>query len=462
MNTYQEFINQSFELPQEEFEVDDSSLLFNGVNLEKLIAKHGTPLRLTYLPKIGDKIQSARKMFSNAFKEHSYKGEYMYTYCTKSSHFSFVLDEVLKQNAQIETSSAFDIALVRRLFKEKKITKELHILANGYKRPLYTQYLTELINDGFKNCTPIIDNLGEIEAYKNGVKEKCQIGIRVATDEEPSFTFYTSRLGVRYADVPSLYDTHIANDDRFSLKLLHFFINTGVGDRPYYWNELSKFVTLYCNLKARCPDLDTIDIGGGLPALTQLETSYDHQTMITDIIGYIKDICDQHGVPEPHIITEFGTYTVAESGAMLYSILDQKLQNDKELWYMIDGSFITNLPDIWGLNQEYIMLPINCWDQTYNKVNLGGLTCDSKDYYNSERHKAEIILPLRKKDSPLHIGFFHTGAYQESLGGFGGIQHCLVPHPKHIILKKDDSGMIIDTVFAEEQNEDRVLEILGY
>ena len=129
---------------------------------------------------------------------------------------------------------------------------------------------------------------------------------------------------------------------------------------------------------------------------------------------------------------------------------------------MIDGSFITNLPDIWGLNQEYIMLPINCWDQTYNKVNLGGLTCDSKDYYNSERHKAEIILPLRKKDSPLHIGFFHTGAYQESLGGFGGIQHCLVPHPKHIILKKDDSGMIIDTVFAEEQNEDRVLEILGY
>ncbi len=58
----------------------------------------------------------------------------------------------------------------------------------------------------------------------------------------------------------------------------------------------------------------------------------------------------------------------AESGAIIYSVVDQKLQNDKELWYMIDGSFITHLPDVWGLNQRYILLSVNKWDDPYHKV----------------------------------------------------------------------------------------------
>ena len=81
---------------------------------------------------------------------------------------------------------------------------------------------------------------------------------------------------------------------------------------------------------------------------------------------------------------------------MLYSILDQKLQNDKELWYMIDGSFITNLPDTWALNQRYVLLAINQLTNTYRRVQLGGLTCDSQDYYNSETHSYQVFLPTIK------------------------------------------------------------------
>jgi arginine decarboxylase len=58
---------------------------------------------------------------------------------------------------------------------------------------------------------------------------------------------------------------------------------------------------------------------------------------------------------------------------------------------MIDGSFITHLPDAWGLNQKYILLAINKWDDPYHKVNMGGLTCDSMDYYNSEAHTGEVF-----------------------------------------------------------------------
>ncbi len=45
--------------------------------------------------------------------------------------------------------------------------------------------------------------------------------------------------------------------------------------------------------------------------------------MAEEIIAQIKSVCEQHGVPEPDIFTEFGSYTVGESGAVLYSVLDQ-------------------------------------------------------------------------------------------------------------------------------------------
>ena len=174
-------------------------------------------------------------------------------------------------------------------------------------------------------------------------------------------------------------------------------------------------------------------------------------------------VCREEGVPVPaKIFTEFGSFTVGESGATLLSILDSKQQNDKELWLMIDSSFITTLPDTWGLSQKYVLLALNNWDKPYQKIKLGGLTCDSMDYYNSEAHTSEVFLPKCGPGETQFLGFFHTGAYQESLGGYGGIQHCLVPAPKHVLVDRDENGNIVTKLFAEEQTEESMLKILGY
>ena len=93
---------------------------------------------------------------------------------------------------------------------------------------------------------------------------------------------------------------------------------------------------------------------------------------------------------------------------------------------------------------------------------MGGLTCDSMDYYNSEAHSTEVFMPLIEEDENLYVGFFHTGAYQESLGGYGGIQHCLIPAPKHVLIDRDEKGKITTKVFAEEQTHDGMLKTLGY
>lgn len=464
MKKYVDLIEQTFDFPQEEFKVVNNQLLFNDVPLMDIIDKYGTPLKLTYLPKIGENIRYAQKLFKDAMKKYNYDADYTYCYCTKSSHFNFIIEEALNHNTHIETSSSFDIPIVKKLYEKGKISKNTYVVCNGFKRPLYQGYITELLNDGFKNCIPILDNLNELKHYEENVEGTFQVGIRIAADEEPNFEFYTSRLGIRYSDINTLYREQIMPSSKAKLKLLHFFINTGIRDTAYFWSELSRFVFKYCELKKECPELDTIDIGGGFPIKTSLQFEFDYKYIVEQIIENIKWICGKNNVPVPNIFTEFGSFTVGESGAVLYSIMGEKLQNDKELWYMIDGSFITHLPDAWGLNQKYIMLPINKWDNMYHRVNIGGLTCDSMDYYNSEAHSSEVFLPMVENDKSdtLYIGFFHTGAYQESLGGYGGIQHCLIPAPKHVLIDKDKKGNISTSLFAEEQHSDSMLKLLGY
>jgi len=463
-NTYNDLVQQTFTFPQEDFKLKNNHLQYNDLDVKALIDKYGTPLKLTYLPKIGMQINKAKKMFETAFKKHKYEGKYNYCYCTKSSHFSFVVEEALKHDIHLETSYAYDIEIIKKLYAKKKITKDTYILCNGFKQKPYTSRIANLLNTGFKNVIPILDNKDELRAYIKSVKEPFNLGIRVATEEEPSFPFYTSRLGIKLKDILEFYVDKIeGNEHRFQLKMLHIFLNKGIKDDIYYWSELNKVINLYCQLKKICPELDSINIGGGFPIKHSLGFDYDYQFMINEIVRNIKVACKKSKVAMPNIFTEFGSYTVGESMAHIYSVIAEKMQNDRETWYMIDSSFITTLPDTWGIGEKFLMLPINKWDKEYQRVVLGGITCDSHDYYDSEEHINEVFLPKIDEDTdPLYVGFFHTGAYQDQISGYGGIKHCLIPSPKHIIVGYDKSGKLVDWVYAKEQTAQSMLKILGY
>src|SRR5213595_2968471 len=107
-NTYEGLVQQTFNFPQEGFKLQDNNLRYNDVDI--------------------------KAMFAAAIKKHKYEGEYNYCYCTKSSHFSFVVEEALKHNIHLETSYAYDIEIIKKLYQRKKITKDTFIICNGYKQ----------------------------------------------------------------------------------------------------------------------------------------------------------------------------------------------------------------------------------------------------------------------------------------------------------------------------------------
>src|SRR5690606_37920413 len=116
------------------------------------------------------------------------------------------LTEALKNDIHIETSASVDINIVESLKKSGKINNDTYVICNGFKRNGYITNIANLINNGHYNCIPIIDNYEEIDLLSDAIDGKYKIGIRTASEEEPKFEFYTSRLGIGYKNIVPFYN----------------------------------------------------------------------------------------------------------------------------------------------------------------------------------------------------------------------------------------------------------------
>lgn len=464
-NTYSELIEQTCKFPQNGFTLKNGYLNFNDIALNKLIEKYGTPIKLTYLPKIGRQIKKARTLFNKAIDEHNYNGDYEFCYCTKCCHFHHVINTALKEGVSLETSSSFDIDLIKNLHKQNKIDTSIKIVHNGYKTDAYLGKIGDLLNAGFENSITVLDNMEELERLEQlDVEKPIKIGLRICIDEEPKAHYYTSRMGINKRKVVDFVKDCIVGNPNVELVMTHFFVDSGIADNFYYWGEFQKATSLFVQIKKLVPSVHALNIGGGFPICNKLDFDYDYDYMCSEMVRNIKETCTKAGVEEPDIYTEFGKYTVGESGAVIFKVLQQKQQNNSELWYIIDNSLMNTIPDAWSIDEKFILLPLNKWENKYRRVNIGGISCDHYDYYNSELQNQPILLPeySNDDDEPLYVGFFHTGAYQEAISGYGGIKHCLIPSPKHIVIDYDEDGNLVDYVYRNEQTVDNMLTILGY
>jgi arginine decarboxylase len=462
-NTYFDLIDQTYDFPQDGFEIKDGYLYFHDVSLQHLIEEYGTPFKLSYLPKIGNQIKKAKNIFNKAMRYNNYKGDYYYCYCTKCCHFQHVISEVVKHDVHLETSSSFDLDLILKLYEQGKVDTSIVLVHNGHKTEDYIRKILKLNKLGFQNSITILDSMRELNRFAD-LNIKLKIGIRMATDLQPKSDYYTSRLGIQPAEILDFYKNNIAKSKNLELRMLHFFVDAGIKDNFYYWGEFQQGLKMFVELKKLCPELRALNLGGGFPIKNTLEFDYDYQYIANEIVRNIKETCENEGIEEPDIFTEFGKYTVGESGAVIFEVLEHKKQNDAEHWYIINNSLLNTIPDARNILEKFILLPINKWNTKYQRVNIGGISCDHSDYYNSDALNQQILLPKHENEDkePLYLGFFHTGAYQDAVSGYGGVKHCLIPSPKLIVIDRDETGSFVSQVYREEQKSADMLKILGY
>jgi len=389
-------------------------------NLHKIISKYGTPLRIVFPSVIKDRLKDLEGYFQAYIKIHEYKGKFSYHFPMKVNQSREFIISLLGAGANLETTSANELWLVKKLWDRKKLDRKIKVLCNGPKTDDYMDLIEELHRKKM-NVVPIIDGIEEIDRI---LKHKGDIGVRVDLDfkAETNWSKKFHRFGLPEHEVLNLPKAK-------NLKILHYHLGCQIKSQNSILEGIRRAFSIYVKLQKKQPTLDTLDIGGGFNLPYEKKDLYTAKPVVANIVKLLKNLSKKYGVKEPNLIVEWGQYIVAPAAITLYKATSEKpvSKASASAWYVIDGSFINDLKDTWGVYQKWHILPANNMKDPLKRVWLAGSTCDSDDKYTAGGHYLKLP-KLDKGDQ--YIAVLDTGAYQDSFL----THHCWLSAPMKIVL----------------------------
>ncbi len=430
-------------LRKKDIKIIDGHMDYFGYDLEKIANEYGTPLRITFLDIIKERVLNLKHVFDDVIKEENYQGKFIYLNANKANYGALEVKEALLNGDGLETSSYYDLSFSYDLVK--KYGKDKYLFSNGFKDDNYLKEIIKVSND-LNNYTCIIDSLDEYE-YLNKNASKINVGLRIhlpalyASDEE---VVKNDRFGLMRDEIEYILDD-LKNHKNMNLTTIHFHQRGFDYDKDKFMENIDRcFLNFYVNIKKKYPSLTNFDIGGGTPLPTLYD--FDYQMWARCLIKHIKEICGKYQIEEPNIISENGKYSMKDSTIDIYKVVgyketdrnfkDPKNTNKFYPWYVLDGSLLIALPEMYALGEEILIKPINNLNDEMVEARLASITCDCDDIY-FEEDKGYILMPKKSKKVQ-YVACLGTGSYQNSMNGKGGVHHCMLPEEIDLVIYKKD------------------------
>ncbi len=137
----------------------------------------------------------------------------------------------------------------------------------------------------------------------------------------------------------------------------------------------------------------------------------------------------------------------------------KKLQNKIQERYLVNFSVFQSLPDFWGLQQHFPMMPIDKLDiKATNPATIWDITCDSDGEIPFDDNAPLYLHDVNVTKDEYFLAFFLTGAYQEVLG----MKHNLFTHPTEVTIKFDENNLYYIENLTESKNIMDVLDEINY
>jgi len=442
----------------------DNELWFKDVNLYKLVQDYKAPLEVAYTPIITERINYLKNLFSEKIKKYKYGANYNYAYATKANYYSEVVLTALKSVDMLEFSSAYDINIVLSLVECGIIKPGFRMICNGFKNKNYIEVLKKLLDKKI-DVIPVIENEKEFELLSSLKEYKINVGIRYNSDFEARLIKndfstedeFDNRFGF---DESKIFDIakKINDSNNLELKIFHFHFGGTITNIDNYIKGYGNIFDIYCKLKKLYNSLEYFDFGGGLPVKYSIDYEFNYDELVDKIVYTSSVLSKINNIKEPHLIGEHGRFTAADHSFYIYKI-DFTKQANNHNWYIINGSLMNMTPDMWGINQEFTILPINLAQNDSIPVILGGETCDPDDRYFLQDENVKINMPKINNGEELYIAIFSVGAYQEIISGIGGVHHCMIPEGNELIIYKNSNGIL---EYYEPESGQEVLSLLDY
>jgi arginine decarboxylase len=405
-------------------------------NIHELAKKYGSALEIVFPHVIEQRVRRLIDIFNAYIKLNDYRGRFFYHYPMKVNQGKEFVLPLISEGANLETSSANELWIVKRLWERENFNARIRVLCNGPKTDRYLKLIDELDRKDLI-ITPIIEEEHELDffrRYKGEVGIRVDMQVRVKSHWDKKFNHF----GFQEDDLLKL--GRIRN-----LAVLSYHISSQIETVEGLTAPIRRAVMLYAKMREKNPQLDTIDIGGGAGVPYEKRRFYSNKAAVHHIVKTFKKACLQYAVREPNIICEWGRYVAAPSQVTIFKVLSEKTVHNGSTkhWYTVDGSFINDLADTWAIHQKWHVIPVNNMGGRVQPVWLHGSSCDSDDKYTAGG--GHVLLP-RLDGADQYIAVLDTGAYQDSLASY----HCLLAHPLKLVAQNGVVSVARKRETAEE------------
>src|SRR3982751_4842185 len=292
------------------------------------------PILLRFNGILKDRLREINDVFSQAIKEHDYKGRYICVYPIKVNQQRHVVEQVISYGKMygfgLEAGSKPEMLAVVAM-----TDAETPIICNGFKDAEFIE-MAMLAQKLGRNVIPVVEKyteLGLILKYAEKIGVRPQIGMRVKLAARGGGRWqgsggYRSKFGLTVAEVLRGLDELKALGMQDCFKLLHFHLGSQIPNIRIVKGALNEAARVYTELSRAGAGLQYLDVGGGLGvdydgSQTNFESSvnYTLEEYANDVVYHIQTVCDDAGVKHPTIVSESGRAIVAYHSVLIFNVL---------------------------------------------------------------------------------------------------------------------------------------------
>ncbi|MEQ1849272.1 MAG: hypothetical protein ABL890_01640 [Candidatus Peribacteraceae bacterium] len=346
---------------------DDGMMTIEGVPVDKIVAKYGTPVYVMSESEIRLRMQRFIKTFGHAIELQ---------YCVKTNSNLQVLRMAHEMGFGLDCSSVGEVILgLLADFHPKQLT-----LTNLYKSEQDIHFVAKI---GIQSITA--DSFEDIENIARTAK-KLRKHVDTVIRVNPMITVgnYSTR-GNKYG-IPIGYLQRAIDLARKSpyVDFMGFHFMGGYVYHPRVYKAAAR---AFAKITKECQDrgipVKSISLGGGFPAAIGDEYAFPIEEM-KDFPKYWERLMKRHGITTPpRLIFEPGKAIVMNAGIGLMRVVSKKRLGRSHRMVVCDGSTYNFVPDFFTLldgKSKYDILPASKMTaRRIHKVTIGGNTCDCWD-----------------------------------------------------------------------------------
>ncbi len=477
-----------------------NELELNGTGLSFLeaVRRYGSPLEVRDTTIVERRCREWRKLGREAAEKVGYDPEQLeYVYATKARERAEVVMAAYKSGFGLETSGSQNLEDIKWLAQQGLIKlKGLRIIHNGFKPEPHME--SEALDDDWRGYrrgridfvesphevettadvpyaeyinliralgaeSIVVLDSGELNEFAQPEVPPMQVGIRLKWGkftQDSQVPLYINRFGMSWEEAVQTAET-LAGVEHLELSMLHTMVSAAE-DIPIdqFVESLMLAADKYFWLKQKYPSMRYLNIGGGVPPLSE---EYDHRRFLEQLLGGIKSKAQALDLDPPTVVFENGSLVAADCSYHVFEIRQWKSNSvdtggNRVIWAILNGSIMVTLPDTIVLGKEFDFLAANNANLPAVHALLGGATCDGDDHYPRDFNK-RVLLPYSRAGQ--FVVACRLGAYQKQISGERGGHHSAQKEPAELVLAEGRDGRIKTHLIPRQTRED-IRTIYGY